>query len=200
MSDPDPLPDPSSDPSATPLRPSGLPYPLQPPSERDDLPDAGPGAPASWGFRAGARLFDLFLIYVISVTLAGIFGVKTTEDGTLVGPLWPLFIFPVLFMLYETVLIGRGGQTGGKFLFRIRVVDWNRGGLASYQQAAIRALLPGVFLFGTVFGGVLSLLLLVPIAIYLSSLANPVYRGWHDRTAGTIVLASPWAKRSGEAS
>jgi len=140
-------------------------------------------------------LFDLLAVYVVSVSLIGLLGVETNADGELVGPVWPLFLFPVLFMAYETFLIGRNGQTLGKFLLRIRAIDWNRGGIASYQQAAIRAVVPGFFLFGTVFGGALGLLALIPVVIYLSSLVNPVFRGLHDRAAGTIVLAAPWVKR-----
>jgi len=187
MSDAHALPDP--------LRPSGLPYPSTPVVVRDQLPDKGPGAPASWGLRAAARLFDLLAVYVVSVSLIGLLGVETNADGELVGPVWPLFLFPVLFMAYETFLIGRNGQTLGKFLLRIRAIDWNRGGIASYQQAAIRAVVPGIFLFGTVVGGALGLLALIPVVIYLSSLVNPVFRGLHDRAAGTIVLAAPWVKR-----
>lgn len=102
--------------------PSGLPYPLDPPVIRDDLPDKGPGAPASWGLRA---------------------------------------------------------------------VSWERGTLPSIQEAAIRALLPGIFLFLAVSGGPFGYLQFVPIIIYLSSLTSPVYRGWHDKAADTIVLSYP---------
>ena len=190
MPDPDSLPDPSSDPSLRPLRPSGLPYPLHPPVARDDLPDKGPGAPASWGLRAGARIFDYLLVSLPAVVVASWLGVEVTEDG-IEGPWWPRFIFPVAFMIYETLLIGRFGRTAGKLLFRVEAVDWERGGLAEYRQAAIRAIVPGIFLFLAVLGGAFGYLQYVAIVIYLSSLANVVYRGWHDRAAGTIVLSRP---------
>lgn len=182
---------PELEPSSDPVRPSGQPYPTHPPTRRDDLPDRGLGAPASWGLRAGARIFDYFLISLPIAVATSALGVEVTETGRVEGPLWPRFLFPIVFMLYETVCIGRFGQTGGKMLFRVQAVDWERGGLASYRQAAIRAIVPGVFLFVAVFGGVLGFLQFVAILIYLSSLADVVYRGWHDKAAGTIVLSRP---------
>lgn len=171
-------------------RPSGLPYPLNPPVIRDDLPDKGPGAPASWGLRAGARIFDFILISVPCGALAAALGSELTDDGW-DGPVWPRFIFPVAFMAYETVLLATRGNTLGKYAFRVKAVSWERGTLPSFQEAAIRAILPGIFLLLAVAGGLFSYLQLVPIVIYLSSLANPVYRGWHDKAADTIVLSSP---------
>ena len=193
MSEPEP------EPHSDPIRPSGLPYLRQSPTTRDDLPDKGPGAPAAWGLRAGARILDYVLVGFVAVTLAAQFGVGTTDSGRLTGPVWPRFLFPVMFMLYETLLIGRVGQTCGKFLFRVRAVDWDGGGLASYRQAAIRAVVPGVFAFVAAIGGVLGYLQFVPIIIYLSSLADVIYRGWHDKAAGTIVLSAPWRMQGSSA-
>jgi uncharacterized RDD family membrane protein YckC len=113
------------------------------------------------------------------------------ETGRVDGPLWPRFVFPIAFMVYETVLVSRYGQTVGKALFRVQAVDWERGGLASVRQAAIRAVVPGVFLLLAVLGGALGYLQFVAIVIYLSSLADVLYRGWHDKAAATIVLSRP---------
>jgi uncharacterized RDD family membrane protein YckC len=179
--------------SAHPLsgdRATGLPYPPEPPLVRDDLPDKGPGAPASWGLRAGARIFDYILLSLPAAALADALGTRITSDGW-EGPIWPRFIFPVAFIAYETIFIAWRGNTVGKFLFRVKAVSWERGTLASVQEAGIRALLPGIFLLVAVAGGLLSYLQFVPIIIYLSSLTHPVYRGWHDRAADTIVLSAP---------
>ncbi len=187
-----PDPDPDPDPLATPIRPSGQPYPVRPPTERDELPAAGLGAPASVPRRAGARLVDFVGLSIPVALVTTTLGVEIDADtGRVEGPLWPRFVFPIVFMLYETVLIGRYGQTVGKALFRIQAVDWGRGGLASYRQAAIRAVVPGVFLLLAVLGGVLGYLQFVAIVIYLSSLADVLYRGWHDKAAATIVLSRP---------
>jgi uncharacterized RDD family membrane protein YckC len=177
-------------------RSSGLPYPSEPPVVRDDLPDKGPGAPASWGKRAGARLVDILLISLPSLFLAQALGVEVvTRDGTteVTGSRWPLFIFPVAFIAYETFFIAWRGNTLGKYAFRAKVVAWERGDLPTYQESAIRALLPGIFLIiataGT--GSALALVIVVPVVIYLSSVFNRVYRGWHDKAADTIVLSAP---------
>lgn len=177
-------------------RPSGLPYPSAPPVSRDDLPDRGAGAPASWGKRAGARLLDLLLISLPSLFLASALGVGTVErDGVteLTGPRWPLLIFPVAFIAYETFFLGWRGNTLGKYAFRAKVVAWDTGELPTYQDAAIRALVPGVFLIVAIAGAgsMLSWLIVVPVVIYLSSLINPVYRGWHDKASDTIALSAP---------
>ncbi len=163
---------------------------------RDDLPDKGPGAPASWGKRAGARLLDVVLISLPSLLLAQALGVEVvTRDGTteVTGPRWPLFIFPVAFIAYETFFIGWRGNTLGKYAFRTKVVGWDGGNLPTYQDAAIRALVPGVFLLVAVAGGgsPLSLAIIGTVVIYLSSLVDRVYRGWHDKAADTIVLSAP---------
>ena len=177
-------------------RPSGLPYPADPPVIRDDLPDRGAGAPASWGKRAGARLLDIVLISLPSLFLASALGVGTAErDGVteLTGPRWPLLIFPVAFIAYETFFVGWKGNTLGKFAFRAKVVAWAGGEVPTYQESAIRALVPGVFLIVAIAGAgtMLSWLIVVPVVIYLSSLINAVYRGWHDKAADTIVLSAP---------
>ena len=57
-------------------------------------------------------------------------------------------------------------------------------------------IVPGTFLLLAVLGGAFGYLQYVAIVIYLSSLANVVYRGWHDRAAGTIVLSRPRGSRS----
>lgn len=170
---------------------SSLPYPSTPPTRRDELPDRGAGAPASWGKRAGARIFDLVLISLPSTIAAGALGVEYSADGDRSGPWWPLLIFPVAFIAYETFFLGWRGNTLGKYAFRIKAVSWRTGALPTYQETAIRALIPGIFFVAAVAGGMLSYLILVPVVIYLSSIADPIYRGWHDKAAETIVLNAP---------
>lgn len=171
-------------------RPSNLPFPSSPPTTRDDLPDRGAGAPGSWGLRAAARLFDIVLIWYPCALLAGALGVEVV-DGEVVGPRWPSFLFPVVFVLYETLLVGRFGQTAGKWLCRIKVVDWDSGNLPPVSNALIRAAVPAMFLALSLLGGALSYLIFVVPLIYLTSIADSVYRGLHDKAARTIVLSAP---------
>ncbi|MFM7068303.1 MAG: RDD family protein [Actinomycetes bacterium] len=183
-------------------RPSGVPYPSFPPTARADLPEqrGAPGAPASWGLRAGARLFDYFLISLPFVALMRLVGVeqitKGPDAGQLTGPLWVLVLLPIAYMAYEIVLSHRYGQTVGKRLCRITVVDWSTGSLLTLQQAATREFIPGVFLLVASLAPIIGLTALgwlqfVPLVVYATVVANPIYRGAHDTAAGSIVLAAP---------
>lgn len=195
----DPVP---ADPSA---RGSGLPYPLVPPNAREDLPDRGtPGAPASWGMRALARIIDLIVVSFPFGFLVAALGTETIasgpDKGELRGPAWPLLLFPLFFILYETVLISLFGQTLGKWVCQVKAVRWSDGHLASLQEGFIRAFVPGVFLLVASASALLGVpalgyLQFVPVLIYLSSIANVLYRGPHDRAANTIVLAAPRYRR-----
>jgi hypothetical protein len=80
-------------------------------------------------------------------------------------------------------------------------LEWSTGTLLTPQQAGIRAFVPGVFLLisatAPILGvPVLGLLQFVPLMIYVTVAASPVYRGVHDKAAGSIVLAAPRAARS----
>jgi uncharacterized RDD family membrane protein YckC len=155
--------------------------------------------------RAAARIIDFVLISVPFAFLSSAMGVKEVgsgpDKGDLTGPLWVLLLFPIVYMAYETVLISRTGQTVGKWICRIKVVEWSTGTLLTPQQAGIRAFVPGVFLLisatAPILGvPVLGLLQFVPLMIYVTVAASPVYRGVHDKAAGSIVLAAPRAARS----
>ncbi len=173
-------------------RRSGVPYPALPPTSRDDLPGRGqPGAPGAWGLRAAARIIDLVIVLLPANVLAAAVG--DTSDGQFQAPVWVLLVFPVTFVAYETVLVSRTGQTLGKLLCRLKVVEWRNGDLPTAREAFFRAMVPGVFLFGYLLFP--PLLLLVPL-VYLSSIADRLYRGIHDKVADTIVLYSPPAART----
>jgi len=155
--------------------------------------------------RAAARIIDFVLISVPFAFLSSAVGVTTIssgpDKGDLTGPLWVLLLFPIVYMAYETVLISRTGQTVGKWICRVKVVDWSTGTLLTPQQAGVRAFVPGVFLLisatAPIVGvPVLGLLQFVPLVIYVTVAASPVYRGVHDKAAGSIVLAAPRSARS----
>jgi len=154
---------------------------------RDDLPGRGqPGAPAAFGLRAAARIIDLVIVLLPANALAAAVG--NTTDGRFQAPVWVLLVFPITFVVYETVLVSRSGQTFGKLLCRLRVVEWRNGDLPTLREAFFRAMVPGVFLFGYLMFP--PMLLLLPL-VYLSSIADRLQRGIHDKVADTIELYSP---------
>jgi uncharacterized RDD family membrane protein YckC len=173
-----------------------MPYPSIPPVVKGDLPPHGPGAAAPVGLRATARIIDFVIVLMPATLLAEAFGVGRNDDGLLVGPTWPRFILPVTFVLYETLMVAWRGQTVGKLLCRIQVVEWSTGEVPTTREAAFRAAVPGIFFFLYLLGGAFGLLLFVPAVIYLSSVADPVRRGVHDRAGDTIVLSAPVRDRA----
>jgi len=155
--------------------------------------------------RALARIIDVVVVSFPFGFLVAALGTRTIESGPdkgeLSGPAWPLLLFPVFFILYETVLISMFGQTLGKWVCQVKAVQWTDGHLATLQEGFVRAFVPGVFLLvasaSALLGvPVLGYLQFVPVVIYLSSLANVLYRGPHDRAANTIVLAAPRSRRT----
>lgn len=161
---------------------------------RDDLPDRGrPGAPASWGGRAAARILDLVIVLIPMNVVALLLGDRS--EAGVEAPLWVRFIFPVTFVVYETVLVARHGRTIGKFLFRTAAVEWTNGDLPTPRESFIRAIVPGVWYFAYLLGGPFSLLFFLPPVIYLTSVADTLYRGVHDKLANTIVLGAPRSER-----
>lgn len=189
-----------------PRRPSGLPYPAVPPTRREDLTDVrgAPGAPASWGLRALARIIDFVVVSLPFSFITFSAGVRQVQRGPRAGewtgPLWTLLLFPLALMVYEAVLVSRSGQTLGKWMCMVKVVDWQTGDLPPLSQATTRAVVPGVLLLAgsaapLVGVPALGYLQYGPLVVYLTSLVDPLYRGVHDKAAGTIVLSAPRALR-----
>ena len=182
-------------------RSSGLPYPAQPPTTREDLPLRPlPGAPAAWGLRAAGRLIDYLLFTLLFGWLASLLGTGTTTKGDFTGPTWPLLLFPIFFLIYETVAISLNGQTLGKWVVQVKVVRYRDGGVPELSDATVRAFVPGIFFLLSTIGviagaSITGFLQYIPVLIYLSSIANILYRGPHDKAGGTIVLAAPRPKR-----
>ncbi|CAB4558105.1 unannotated protein [freshwater metagenome] len=105
--------------------------------------------------------------------------------------LWARLLFPVMFIVYETVTVARFGQTLGKFICRVKVVQWSDGAVPSPRESAIRALVPGVFLLIAFIGGPFFYAAAIAVVIYLTSVADTLYRGIHEKTSNTIELFAP---------
>jgi uncharacterized RDD family membrane protein YckC len=98
---------------------------------------------------------------------AGIFGVLGVLSFIFGGP------------VYETILIGRSGQTIGKRLLSIKVVRTRAGDKISYGPAFGRAAV--VFVSGAIVP-------LVALVVFAWALWDPRNQGLHDKAADTIVI------------
>lgn len=86
--------------------------------------------------------------------------------GPLRGNPWPSAILVVEYAFF----LGLFGQTPGMWVTRIRCVSINDGGPIGIPRAALRGLL---------------LILVIP-----GLLMDRQRRGWHDKAAGSIMIAS----------
>jgi uncharacterized RDD family membrane protein YckC len=122
------------------------------------------GPRASFGLRLVAALIDGVIVGVVG----GIIGLgdqgRASGIGTLLG------------LAYYIYLEGSpSGQTIGKRIMGIRVVDFQTGGQIGYGKAAIRY-----------FGRILSA---IPCGLgYLWMLWDPQKQTWHDKLAATVVV------------
>ena len=94
------------------------------------------------------------------------------------GPAYTLLVL-VALMLYETVLLASSGRTLGMMLLGLRVVRVDRAPLAP-RDALIRS-------------AVIDAIAVVPRGWVLAAIVlekHPLRQGWHDRAAGTLVVAT----------
>lgn len=152
---------------------------------------APPGRLSLAARRLLARAIDLFTVFFLTFALAVTVLVAITGPLTSaldVGPwgrtLGPVLLFTGVGLLYETVFIAARGQTPGKDVLHIRVVDAATGetpdvGAALRRSVIVGAtrLVPGVGI-GTV--SVLALAVTMPF--------DRDQRGAHDLAAGTRVV------------
>lgn len=136
---------------------------LEPPGARLGLPGVGPGSVASWGRRIAALFIDWFIASLVVLVLAR--GTSPWTPGSL-AQLLPL----AAWLVIVTAATGLTGASPGQHLLNLRVIRLDRQpvGLAT---AFVRTLL---------------------IALVLPPLVADIdRRGWHDRTAGTVVVNGP---------
>lgn len=140
--------------------------------------------------RIGARCIDaftvLFLTFACVVTLLVLVMDRLTQAldrGPWGSTLGVLLLYALLGACYETVFVARSGQTPGKDLMNLRVVDAATGAPPGWRAAtqrsvlmAIARLVPGVVL-GT----------FAPLLFGLSVPFSAGRRGVHDYVCGTRV-------------
>lgn len=153
--------------------------------------------PAPNGRRFMGVLLDGFAFYAIFVLTSELtlrvsgrpVPKKATSYVDLLGP-WTALLFAVFFafyLLFEIVPTKRRGQTVGRRLARVRVVDRETGEGPSWKQTFVRAMLPFV-IFVVAFPVVGPTAGMVVLALVMWSALDAGRQGWHDKLAKTIVV------------
>jgi len=124
---------------------------------------------ASPGARLGARIIDVLIVVVALLILV------FTSSGSVVDA---MFIAPLIWCVYEVVLIAVRGQTLGKMLVKVKVVRVDFGSVLGAGKSVGRWIIP--------FAG-----LVVPVItllVYIWMLWDRNRQGLHDKAAGTVVV------------
>jgi uncharacterized RDD family membrane protein YckC len=128
---------------------------------------------AAWWKRLVALVIDNALLYVVS-TLVALQGTSSSAVTNL-----RIVVELVLTFLYFGYLNGLHGQTVGKRVLGIRVVDGDTGQPIGFRRGLVR--------YGVV--AALSMALVVPELIDgLWPLRDPRRQSWHDKAVRSIVI------------
>jgi uncharacterized RDD family membrane protein YckC len=138
---------------------------------------------ADIGTRVGARIIDALVVAIPVAALFLAFTDIDVEAETIEMPTWVTLAALAVSALYEILLIAFSGQTVGKRLLRIQVVDVATGRPPRLGSATIRYLVPTVPAAVPIAGAAL-----IGPLVYLSAAWSPTRQGWHDRAAGTVVV------------
>ena len=183
-----------------------LPPPPPPPPEPEDLSAPyGPSDRSGWsatgsgeaenlasvGRRVIARIVDFGLFFVAAIAL-GVFFAPAGNDGSAADTLADTnvatsvsLILLVVGMAYEVGLIATRGQTIGKIVMNIRVVNADSGAIPAAGSSFVRWAVPSVF---ALIGNWVDVVGLLAIIVYLSLVWGRRRQGWHDKAANTIVV------------
>ena len=167
-------------------------YPESPPRQLGDLAHVGPGSRAGIGQRVAARLIDAIIIEVpLALTLQLPYIEGTGSDLRINAPGWALALSALIPLIYEAAFLVFRQATPGKRLVGIGVFAYVGGAAAEPYQYGFRVILPNmgaILALAQIDQWVTSLLTLWLPFVYLSALLDPIFRGLHDKDAGTIVL------------
>ena len=160
--------------------------------------DLGTVRLAGPGIRSAARILDVGVVYTLWLITRDV--VSTYVVGSRVesvaGRLFvALAVLTLVFVGYEIVQTALWGQTVGKRIVDIRVVNESTGRPPGWGRSLIRWAVPLVpFAVLAVFLSLASefLALLAAVAsvavCYLSITWDRKNQGWHDKAAGTFVV------------
>lgn len=131
-----------------------------------------------------AALVDGLVVGVpmfLVLTRLGLYQVEATETSFELhtGP-WGVLVNVAVPLLYSALLDGGPrGQTVGKRVAGIKVVDAVEGGVIGPGRAAVRRLLYNAFFVMFVIPGVINV---------LSPLWDPRRQAWHDKAVNSLVV------------
>ncbi|MEY9212071.1 RDD family protein [Thermobifida halotolerans] len=172
--------------------PYGHPPPLAQPAAAHGWPPAQhpPGPqPANFGLRIGAYAIDsvlavlLFFVVYLGVGIGGAVTMSNlgSEGLAALMVLLALLLAALSSFCYFWLPTARSGQTPGKRILKIRVVDAATGQPPTKGSAAARTALL-LLMNALPFGGVLNVVLAV--------IDEPRQRSIHDRAAATLVVTA----------
>lgn len=153
---------------------------------------AGPGA------RLAARILDAGVVYTLWFIIRDVVSIYIVDSmvSSAAGKFFvALAVLSLVFVGYEVVQSALWGQTVGKRIVDIRVVNESTARPPGWGRSLIRWAAPlvpfgllGVFLSGA--GELLALLVAAAsLALcYLSITWDRKNQGWHDKAAGTFVV------------
>ena len=136
------------------------------------------------GARFFAYLVDLFIMAVIMVAVTVVLNViaaaAASNGYTRLAGASVLFLLAIflVYLVYMPWFWGHGGQTPGMKVFHLRVVRENDGGPVTMGQAFVRLI--GFWVSIAVF-----------YLGFIWILFDARRQGWHDKIAGTVVIAVP---------
>lgn len=148
--------------------------PEQPPAPEAPTPPAwepqGPSGPrASFGRRLVAFIVDWIILGVV-------FGILVAITGTTIAWVVGLLVGVAYYSFFEG---GPRGQTPGKIVLDIRVVDFESGGAIGYGRGALRYV-----------GRIISA---IPCYLgYFWMLWDREKQCWHDKIATTVVVPTQY--------
>jgi uncharacterized RDD family membrane protein YckC len=147
-------------------------YPPPPQTQPGMTPGGASGPRAGFWSRFAAVLVDGIIVAIVPAIIIGI-GAGANSSG-LIAVGW---ILGVLFGVFYEIYFhgGRTGQTIGKKMLGIRVVDFATGGPIGYGRAFLR-------LIGRYISG------LVCYLGYLWMLWDKEKQCWHDKMANDVVV------------
>ena len=137
---------------------------------------------ASPGRRLFAFVLDFLFLTVVLTLIAPLFGVSLGDVGENELPAAYRLTSLAIGASYQIFFVKLRGQTFGKMIARIKVVDDDSGRLTNWSNATIRWLIPGAAGFNS------GLAIFAWPVIYGWLLFDVKRQGIHDKVARTVVI------------